>query len=271
MDVQDLLRKYQITPDPLKDQFFLMDEKIINKIIKLAELNKKDVVLEIGVGIGNLTRKLAKKADKVIAFEIDEKFKPTLADLPKNVEMHFENAWDFIQLHGKWKKKKEYNKVVANLPYSFCEPFLHNLTFLEYDKVILLIPVKFADKIESNPVFGSFFKADKKLFFDKNKFYPIPRTDSVVIDLKKLSDPIEQKDLTLFLRQYLYQHEPFKIKNILREGLIKFVWLIYQKRLTKNQARKIISESGIDKNLLEKQPDNPKIYAEVSKIELNLI
>src|SRR5258708_16524722 len=103
-----------ITPDPLKDQFFLTDEKIIQKIIEAAELNKKDVVLEIGAGTGNLTKEIAKKVDHVIAFEIDEQFKSTLNSLPRNVELHIESASNYVELNGKWRKKKEYNKVVSN-------------------------------------------------------------------------------------------------------------------------------------------------------------
>lgn len=117
----DDLKKYNIIPDPLKDQFFLMDETVIKKTVDFADLKKSDTVLEVGAGTGNLTSELAKKAGRVIAFEIDTKFKPFLSKLPKNVEVHYENAWEYIQLHGKWKKKKEYNKVVSNLPYSFVE------------------------------------------------------------------------------------------------------------------------------------------------------
>ena len=87
-------------------------------MIDSADLDKNDVVLEIGAGTGNLTKKIAKRAGRVIAFEIDKKFKPFLSRLPKNSKVHYENAWKYVQLHGKFKKKKEYNKVVANLPYS---------------------------------------------------------------------------------------------------------------------------------------------------------
>lgn len=250
----------QIQPDKLKDQFFLQDESIIQKIVKAADLNKNDVVLEIGAGTGNLTREIAKFAGRVISFEIDEKFKPLLKDIPGNVELHFENAWDYVQLHGKFKKKKEYNKIVSNLPYSFIEPFLHNLTFLQYDKVILLIPKKFLSKIDGYDVFGSFFSS--KLLFEvpKEKFHPIPRTNSVVIELVKLPDPIKTKNLGLFLRQYMYQHEEQLVKNSLMEGIIKYARLVHLKNVTKNEARGIIAKREIDKNFLEKHPNTPEIY-----------
>jgi 16S rRNA (adenine1518-N6/adenine1519-N6)-dimethyltransferase len=260
MNIKSLLEENKITPDPQKDQFFLEDEEIIKKIAEAANLNKDDVVLEVGAGIGNLTAEIAKKAGKVIAFEIDKKFKPFLSKLPKNVKVFYENAWNYVQLHGKFKKRKEYNKVVSNLPYSFVEPFLHNLTFLEYDKVILLIPLKFLKKIDGYDVFGSFFKTKILLEVPKEKFYPTPRTNSVVIDLIKLEDPIKTKNLGLFLRQYMYQHEGQLVKNSLMEGIIKYARLVYSKKVTKNEARKMIKEKNIDENLLEKHPNNPEIY-----------
>lgn len=260
MNIQEELEKANITADPLKDQFFLTDKKVIKKIVKFANLKKKDVVLEIGAGTGNLTREIAKKARRVITFEIDKKFKPFLDKLPKNVDVHYKNAWNYIQLRGKFKKKKEYNKIVANPPYSFIEPLLHNLTFLEYNKVILLIPIKFLRKIDSYDVFGSFFKTKVLLKVPKEKFYPIPKTNSVVIDLIKLPDPIRTKDLGLFLRQYMYQHENQLVKNSLMEGIIKYARLVHSKKITKNQARKTIAEMKIDEKLLREKPNNPEIY-----------
>lgn len=263
MDIKAILDKYHITPDPLKDQFFLTDEKVIGEMVDLADLHKKDVVLEIGAGLGNVTSKLSKKAGKVIAFEIDQRFKPILSNLPANVDLRYEDAWEYVKLHGKLWHKKEYNKVVANLPYSFAEKFLHNLTFLIYDKVILLIPQSLSEKIGTHFIFSSFFKVEEKLKVDGNKFYPIPNTNSVVIDLIKLPDPITSQNLSLFLKQYLYQHEDSKVKNSLREGLIKFVWLTKKERLTKNKAREIIAQSKISQDLLEKTARNLEINQEI--------
>ncbi|OGM56453.1 hypothetical protein A3F62_02045 [Candidatus Woesebacteria bacterium RIFCSPHIGHO2_12_FULL_44_11] len=144
MDIRKLLGKHKIVPDPMKDQFFLEDEGIIQKIVGFADLTRKDIVLEIGAGVGNLTAALAQKA----------------------------------------------RKVVANLPYSLVE---------------------------------------------------------------------------LFLRQYLYQHENQLIKNSLREGIIKYEKLVHSNKVTKNEARKIISESKIAKKLLERPPDSREVYNAVDK------
>lgn len=260
MDIKEQLEKAKIIPDPLKDQFFLINENIIKRMVDFADLKRSDVVLEIGAGTGTLTEELAKKARRVIAFEIDVRFKPFLSKLPKNVEVHFENAWEYVQMHGKFRKKKEYNKVVANPPYSFIEPFLHNLTFLEYDKVILLVPGRFMKKTEKWGVFGSFFNPKVLLNVPKENFYPAPRTDSIIVELIKLPDPIESKNLGRFLRQCMYQHEGQLVKNSLMEGLIKYARVVDGKTMTKNEARKIITGKGIDQNLLDQHPNSSEIY-----------
>jgi 16S rRNA (adenine1518-N6/adenine1519-N6)-dimethyltransferase len=260
MDIRGQLEKAKTIPDPLKDQFFLTDENIIKKMVDFARLKRTDMVLEIGAGPGNLTGEIAKKAGKVITFEIDEKFKPFLSVLPKNVEVHYENVWNYVQMHGKFRHKKIYNKVVANPPYSFIEPFLHNLTFLDYDKVILLVPARFMKKTEKWGIFGAFFEPKVLMEVPKESFYPIPKTDSYIINLIKLSDPINSKNLGRFLRQYLYRHEGQLVKNSLMEGLIKYHKIIFNKVMTKNEARKEISEKGINGKFLEAKPGKAEIY-----------
>ncbi len=98
MDIKTQLKKGGIEPDPLRDQFFLTDETIVKKMADLAELKRNDVVLEIGAGTGNITRVLAKKVGKIIAFEIDERFKQILNRLPENVEVHIEDQilWEMV-------------------------------------------------------------------------------------------------------------------------------------------------------------------------------
>jgi len=265
MKTKKLLEKHGITPNPMKDQFFLDDYKAIKKMIKLAELKKKDIVLEIGAGTGNLTREIAKKAGKVITFEIDKRFEPILEKLPSNVEVNYQNAWDFIQLEGKFKKSKIYNKVVSSPPYSFLQPFLHNLTFLEYNKVILLVPLKFVNTIKESGIFSSFFKPEVKTILKKDKFYPKPDIKSAIINLKKLQDPIKTENIGLFLRQYIYRHEPQLVKNSLREGLIKYHLWVNNKRITKNQARKMIKKSGVPQEYLACTPNTNEIYELISR------
>jgi 16S rRNA (adenine1518-N6/adenine1519-N6)-dimethyltransferase len=263
-DIKKKLKETGITPDPMKDQFFLVNDRIIEKTIDLAEVNEDDVVLEIGAGVGNLTRQLAKKAGKVIAVEIDESFRPFLDDLADNVEVHYQDAHKYVSQGGKVRKKKQFNKIVSNIPYNLAEWLLHNLAFVIYDKAVLMVPKKFVHKIERNPIFASFYKIGTTIEVDKKNFYPQPRTNSMITDLLRLPDPLKTRDLGLYLRQYIYQKEGWKVNNSLREGLITYTRWIFKKKLTKNQAREIILSAGISENLLSKTPDSAEVYREIT-------
>ena len=188
MDIKAKIESKKFVPQPLKDQFFLVDEKIIDDLIKFGEVNNADTVLEIGAGFGNVTKEIARSAKKVIAFEIDKRFKPYLDNLPKNVDLHFEDAWDYVQLHGKFEKRRVFNKIISNLPYSFCEKLLHNLTFLEYEKVVLLVPLKFVNTIKENGIFSSFFECVLLETVSRNSFFPVPKTNSFYVVVYKFQD-----------------------------------------------------------------------------------
>ena len=271
MNIEKVLKDKNIILDVNKDQVFLIDNKIIDEICCLVELNKNDIVLEIGAGIGNITKILSKKAGKVIAFEIDKQFKPFLEKMPSNVEVYYRNILDYSGFKGKYRKKGGFNKIISSLPYSLCEPILHKLTFYEYDKCILVLPKRFVYKIKINPIFSSFFKANILFEIEKQKFYPIPNTNSEVIELIKLNNPIKSKDIKLFLKQYLYKHENQKVKNSLREGIIEYYRMTENRKVTKNNARDIIEKSKISFYLLEKTPDNKEIYERIDDVERILL
>jgi len=86
-ELRELLRKYGLKPRKHLGQNFLINKDILSEIIKAADLNKNDTVLEIGPGLGILTKELAKKAKKVIAIEKDEK----LVKILKKELAHFKN------------------------------------------------------------------------------------------------------------------------------------------------------------------------------------
>jgi len=117
-ELKKLLKKYNLRPSRRLGQNFLVDEKVLRKIIEAAELSKNDIVLEIGPGIGNLTVKLAKRVKKVVAVEKDQRMieilKETLKDF-KNVKII---KADILKFSPKiYNLKSKIYKVVANIPY----------------------------------------------------------------------------------------------------------------------------------------------------------
>ena len=107
-----------VTPKKQLGQHFLVDENILGVIGRLAELEPADVVLEVGPGLGILTRYLAARVAAVHAVELDPSLEPSLRDLPPNVEVEYGDA-----LHVDLGRTRP-RKLVANLPYSIATPLI---------------------------------------------------------------------------------------------------------------------------------------------------
>jgi len=201
--IKNLLKKYNIYPSKILGQNFLISKEVLEKILDAANLKSKDVVLEIGPGIGTLTKELAKKAKQVIAIEKDSKMikilKETLRDL-KNIELIQEDI-----LKYDFKSQVPY-KIVANLPYYITSPVLRK--FLESDfkpkEMILMVQKEVAQRIvalapDMNLLAISvqfFAKPEIISFVSKNCFWPKPKVDSAIIRLKVTGNRLEvDKDL----------------------------------------------------------------------------
>lgn len=218
------------------DQFLLVDRKVVEDLIKIAHVGKKDVVLEIGAGSGTITRKLAKKAGKVIAIEIDKKFYERLKNLPKNVEIIFGDSLKIFD------KKLKFNKIVANLPSSLIEPLMGRLTKIPFETAVFLIPLKFFSKLKTNASYNIYFETELIQKVRPSSFSPSPKTNWALIKMIRKPDPLKTKEFDRFVARYVYEHPKAKLKNARTEALIRFYRSIGV-NFTKNQARKLINLS----------------------------
>ena len=189
--IKNLLSKYETRPSKGLGQNFLIDKKILEKIIESADIKPSDIILEVGPGIGTLTQELAKQAKQVIAVEKDETMieilKETLPDY-KNIDIIHD---DILKIE-KIEKLKNY-KVVANIPYYLTSPLIRK--FLECDnppsEMILMLQKEVAQRICSKPPNMSLlavsvqFYADAKIvsYVSKNCFWPSPKIDSAIIKI----------------------------------------------------------------------------------------
>ena len=133
-DLRQILRKHGFSFKKAFGQNFLTDESLLSEIVEKAEVTKDDVVLEIGLGAGALTRELCKKAKKVVGYEIDKNLKPVLAETLeefKNVEIVFCDIMK-EKITEVEKKLGEKYIMVANLPYYITTPIV--MEFLEKAK-----------------------------------------------------------------------------------------------------------------------------------------
>jgi len=189
--------KPSIIPKKSLGQNFLVNPRILNKIVEAAEISEKDTILEVGPGTGNLTQKLAEKAGKVIAVEKDrrlieqlkEKFKDANAEIVEfdvlklNIETLIENL----------KLKIENYKIVANIPYYITSRFLRTV-FEKWPKpelIVLTIQKEVAQRIMAKPpkmnllaLSVQFFAKPKIIgYISKENFQPRPKVDSAIIKL----------------------------------------------------------------------------------------
>lgn len=243
-EIKKMWDSINFIPDPNKDQHFLVEKKYLEVLIKNSNLKKEDCVFEIGPGMGTLTRELIAHVKKVIAVERDSSFKKILQDTTNNnnIELIFDNALTILP------KRKDFHKIVANLPYQICESLFHYLCSAKNVKrSVLTVPLSFAQKSQEHPVFSAFLKVQIITEVPSKSFYPRPKTISAIITVI----PKEKINDNEFIRQRLYLQRDKKLKNGLRDTLID----LYKKKnktLTKKEADKKVEMMGIEPKLLEK-------------------
>ncbi|MDD3292592.1 MAG: 16S rRNA (adenine(1518)-N(6)/adenine(1519)-N(6))-dimethyltransferase RsmA [Candidatus Pacebacteria bacterium] len=211
------IKSQGINPKKSMGQNFLIDKNIVKKVVKSANIEPSDIVVEIGPGTGSLTHEIALYAKKVIAIEKDEK----LASQIKGDNIKVITGDVLEKIH---EIKSDY-KVVANIPY-YLTSFLIR-TLLELDNkpkdIILLIQKEVAKRIcsKENSLLSISVKyyAEAKLidYISKNSFYPKPKVDSAII---KITPNKRKKNDELFkLIKAGYSH-PRKqlINNLKQEG-----------------------------------------------------
>jgi len=202
--VHSILRKYRIKGGVF-DQHFLIDVVYLDRIVAAAELTSEDTVLEIGAGIGNLTERLARKAKKVLAIELDPALVAVLHDRFDSVENIEIIPGDVLKLDF-----PEFDKVVSNLPYSISSEITFKLLHKNFKTGILMYQYEFAKRMVSPPnckdysrltVDTSYFaEASILMKVPKNAFQPVPEVDSAVIKLVPRPAPFKVRDEAFFLK-----------------------------------------------------------------------
>ena len=194
MNIKKLLKQYNLKPSKHLGQNFLISQKVLNKIIETADLSKNDTVLEIGPGLGTLTKELARRAKKVIAVEKDKRMVEILKEILKDYENIEIIPNDILKL-----KFVKLDKVVANIPYYLTSPLIR--LFLESPKppqeMIFLIQKEVAQRICASPpkmsllaVAVQFYSQPKIIsYVDKKSFWPQPKVDSAIIKINKIKKP----------------------------------------------------------------------------------
>ena len=209
-----ILNKYGLRANKKLGQNFLINESIIYDIVKKANVTKEDVVIEIGPGLGSLTKELINNAKKVIAIELD----PNMIDILKSRFGIFDN---FEVIYGDVLKIdleeliKGYDsvKVVANLPYYITTPIIMKLLEdkLKIKSITVMVQKEVGERIcatHKDKEYGAItvsvqYYSEPQIIIDvpKENFIPAPEVDSCVIRLDMREKPlVSLKDEKLFFR-----------------------------------------------------------------------
>lgn len=206
-----ILDKNNIRPNKKLGQNFLINEDALDIIS--SNVKSDDVVLEIGPGIGSLTKKLLDRANKVISIELD----PKMCEILKQrffLYENFELINDDILNVDVNKLCKEYGnklKVVANLPYYITTSILTHLLESDIQDITILIQKEVADRITAIPgekragaiTYLVYYYANSSILenVSKESFIPNPEVESSIVHISKLpTKRVQVKDETLFFR-----------------------------------------------------------------------
>ncbi len=197
-EIKEILDKHEIRPDKRLGQSFLIDQNVLDKIVRSADLKKDETVLEVGSGLGNLTKRLSSQVKKVITIEKSKQIFPLLKENLKE----FDNI-EFIRgdiLREELDLPEEY-KIVANIPYYLTSPLLR--MFLESENqpetMTLLIQKEVAQRITAQPpqmsllsILIQFYSTPKIIsYVSQTCFWPKPKVDSAILHLSQIKKPKE--------------------------------------------------------------------------------
>ncbi|MBZ2038523.1 16S rRNA (adenine(1518)-N(6)/adenine(1519)-N(6))-dimethyltransferase RsmA [Streptococcus sanguinis] len=201
-----ILERHGFTFKKSFGQNFLTDTNILQKIVDTAEIDKKVNVIEIGPGIGALTEFLAESAAEVMAFEIDDRLVPILADTLRD----FDNVTvvnqdilkvDLAQYIAELKNPDLPIKVVANLPYYITTPILMHLieSGIPFSEFVVMMQKEVADRISAQPntkAYGSlsiavqyYMTAKVAFIVPRTVFVPAPNVDSAILKMVRRDQP----------------------------------------------------------------------------------
>jgi 16S rRNA (adenine1518-N6/adenine1519-N6)-dimethyltransferase len=211
-----IMEKYGFSFKKSLGQNFLIDTNILRKIVDAGQLSESSGAIEIGPGIGALTEQLAKVSKKVVAFEIDQRLLPILADTLSpydNVKIVHQDVLkaDVNQIVAEEFEGISDLMVVANLPYYVTTPIIMKLLEEQVPVrgMVVMLQKEVADRISAKPgtkEYGSlsiavqyYTQPETVMIVPKTVFVPQPNVDSAVIRLTKRDKPaVDVKDVDFF-------------------------------------------------------------------------
>ncbi len=222
-DVQLTLNRLNLKPKKHLGQNFLIDENISRKIITTSEIASKDIILEIGPGLGALTESIVKKVKKIYAIEIDPKLSKYLSEkfsVYNNIEIIND---DILKIN-----LPKHDKIISNIPYTITGPILEKAFFkqnppsgiLTIEKSIgkrIFLSENYKEFSRISVSLNAFMKPIIKYNIPRNSFYPVPKIDLLLIKIipnENLHPFLLDGYSTTFFLKFVAGIMPYKNKDI---------------------------------------------------------
>jgi len=209
LDVAELLNRYNLQPNKKLGQNFLIDQAALQAVIDAGELHGDDVVLEIGAGLGSLTRLLAQRVHRVFAVELDRNLIPVLGGVLADFDNVTIVQGDFLELDmakllGDVSVLHDF-LVVANIPYYITSALIRMLleAQLRPSRMVLTVQAEVAERITASPGKLSLLALSVQVYgkpevvaqIPSAAFYPPPKVDSTVIRVEIYPQPLIQLEM----------------------------------------------------------------------------
>lgn len=255
---KEILSKYKFTFKKSLGQNFLIDSNILENIVRHAGIDKESGAIEVGPGIGALTEHLAIHADKVVAFEIDQRLLPVLRDTLGDYDNVNIVHRDILEADVAGVIKEQFAPgqpvhIVANLPYYITTPILMKLMRenLPISSLTVMIQKEVAERMAAVPSTKSYgslsiavqYYTEAKVVMNvpKTVFMPQPNVDSSILRLvMRDKPPVEVRDEDQF---FDIVKASFSQR---RKTLLNNLASYWKDRLDKETVHTIIEEAGID-------------------------
>jgi 16S rRNA (adenine1518-N6/adenine1519-N6)-dimethyltransferase len=226
------------------DQHFLIDQDVKSQFLNAIDVDNNDTIVEIGPGKGTITKLLVPYAKKVTVIELDKRLAPYLESIP-NINIIYGSCLEM--------EIPACDKIVTSLPYSITEPFIYKLINTDFKELIMICGKRYADSVMKQEesklslLTNLFFEMTYIMDIEPNSFRPSPRVMSSLVTLKPLSENKLSKS-NLIMR-YLFSYRLLKVKNALKEILIK------TDKITQREAKNLIAQLNIKEDISNKKFD----------------
>ncbi len=261
-ETQFIMKKYKIRANKSLGQNFLINQNVVDNIVGCSNITKDDLVIEIGPGLGTLTKELLEKAGKVICIELDKKMVKILTErfsLYDNFEL-INNDVLQVKLNKIISEEKEKHgyksaKIVANLPYYITTPIIMKLLEdrLDLESITVMIQKEVADRLIATPgekntgaiTYSVYYYATSEAILEvpNDSFIPEPEVTSKVIKLTLRKEPpveVKSKGVMFKIIKSAFMQRRKTLLNALTNTKVF---------MSKEEGMKILNELGLDENI----------------------